>query len=109
MTREEFIKLLDDNRKRYNIEGNNIIVNDDGPLAFSFLDKGIPPGVIFKNGGFVTLGKTRIIDPSVEFHNSGVVIFDLDGLRYIHNWDGNIEGINDKKMLNLMIKKGIFQ
>jgi len=45
----------------------------------------------------------------VEFNNRGVV-----GLNSIiggdfNEWEGNIEGIDSKRLLNLMISKGIFE
>ena len=108
MTREEFMDLLDQRQKRYKIEDDKIIVIEEGPIGLGMPSGKIPYGVIFKNRGFVDLGITKKIDPSVIFNNTGVVIFDFKGLRYIHNWPGNIEGIYEQRLLNLMISKGLF-
>jgi hypothetical protein len=44
----------------------------------------------------------------VEFKNVGAVrLRSLIG-GYLHEWKGNIEGIDSKMLLNLMIKKEIF-
>jgi hypothetical protein len=43
------------------------------------------------------------------FNNKGDV--NLESLigGWFNNWKGNIDGVDSKRMLNFMIKKGIFQ
>jgi hypothetical protein len=48
------------------------------------------------------------IPPGVEFRNGGnVYLRSLIG-GWFEVWGGNIKGINPKRLLNLMIKKGMF-
>jgi hypothetical protein len=49
----------------------------------------LPLGVVFKNGGSVYLKAL------------------IGG--WFSNWSGNIEGIERKRLLNVMIKRGIFE
>jgi hypothetical protein len=49
----------------------------------------LPPGVVFKNGGDVNL-KALTGD-------------------WFSKWKGNIEGIDSKRLLNSMIKQGVFE
>ena len=90
MTREEFIELLEEKGYSYKIEGDKIVVTRgdlDGDVSLWSLET-LPSGVEFSNGGDVKL--TSLVG----------VFFDV--------WKGNIEGIDSKKLLNLMIKQGVF-
>ena len=128
MTREEFIKILDDEGGySYVIEGDKIIVtgggffpnlktipsgvqfNNNGDLYFNLL-KTIPSGVGFNNKGDVYLNSIKTIPTDVRFNNRDRVYMELiiGNGDYFHNWKGNIEGINSKRLLNGMIKRGIF-
>ena len=134
MTQKEFIKILDEKKYSYEIEGNKIIVTHKGDSWLTSLTS-IPAGVVFNNGGEVDLRGLTSISPSVEFNNKGYVC--LDSLTYLPtgmefrnegnvflkslvrvsglregrfiNWDGNIDGIDNKRLLNLMISKGLFE
>jgi hypothetical protein len=65
--------------------------------------------VEFKNGGGVWLGSLTSISPGVEFRNEGwVQLESLIGSNF-NEWKGNIEGINSKRLLNKMIKDGVFE
>ena len=73
----------------------------------------LPPGVKFKNKGDVWLADLSSISPDVEFRNGDDVYLrsliggsTLDG--WIKDWKGNIEGIDPKRLLNVMIKQGVF-
>lgn len=88
----------------------------------------IPSGVIFKNKGYLNLNQLEEMPDSVEFRNTGNLkldniptseihsgcVFDNTGSIEFSNfiwdnkWSGNIEGVNDKRLLNFMIKKGLF-
>ena len=87
MTREEFIKVLDEKDHSYEIEGDKIVVTEDGNVNLSDLTS-LPPGVEFKNTGNVTLKSL------------------VGG--YFIEWQGNIKGIDNKRLLNVMISKGMF-
>jgi len=126
MTREEFIKKLDREGYSYEIQGDKIIVTHRDVSLGSltslspgvvFINKGyvyldsltsLPSGVEFRNGGNVYLSSLTSLPPGVEFKNGGGV--DLDSL--IGGWfkfrGGNIEGVTSKRLLNLMIKRGMF-
>jgi hypothetical protein len=45
----------------------------------------------------------------VEFRNGGDVSLDYLLGDYFNRWSGNIEGIDSKRLLNKMIKDGIFE
>ena len=88
----------------------------------------LPPGVEFKNGGNVYLNSLTSLPPGVVFKNEGEVILDsLTSLPsgvvfenggdvnlgsligdYSNRWSGNIKGVDSKRLLNSMIKQGIF-
>ena len=70
--------------------------------------KTIPPGVEFKNGGHVNLRSLEVIHPGVEFRNGGNVY--LGGILggWLNRWEGNIEGVDGKRLLNLMTNKELF-
>ena len=72
MTREEFIKLLDDSEYSYEIEGDKIIVTYGGHVDLNSLTS-LSPGVEFRNGGNVWLTSLTSLPPGVEFRNGGIV------------------------------------
>ena len=131
MTREEFINQLDKKRYSYEIEGDRIIVTHKahkGDVVLNYLTS-LPPGVEFKNRGYVGLKSLTSIPPGVAFGNDGIV--NLQSLTSIHPvvefnnegnvwlgdiiggffniWKGNIEGIKPNRLLNVMIKQGVFE
>ena len=128
MTRKFFIQVLAKNRYSYEIVGEELIVTYNGavdlnkletlPPGVEFKNEGnvwlesletIPPGVEFKNTGNVYLKPLKTLPPGVEFKNGGDV--DLSSLvgGWFEDWKGNIKGINYKRLLNVMISKGIFE
>jgi hypothetical protein len=72
----------------------------------------LPPGVEFRNGGVVNLRALTSLPPGVVFRNKGDIylnrLIPIFGGNF-KDWKGNIKGINPKRLLNLMIKKGIFE
>jgi hypothetical protein len=88
MTREEFIEVLDDKGYSYEIEGNKIVVTGKGDVWLGSLTS-LPSGVEFGNRGDVWL-KSLIGD-------------------WFYLWNGNIKGIDKKRLLNKMIKDGVFE
>ena len=147
MTREEFIKILEEEGYFYEIVGDKIVVNHKGDVDLESL-KTLPPGVEFKNGRNVWLNSLKTLHPDVVFNNGGGVYLDslktlppgvefnnagdvyLESLKtlpsdvafnnegdvnlrslvgvWFHGWDGNIEGVDSKILLNSMISKGVF-
>ncbi len=101
---------------------------EDGEDFEIYVIDSIPQGVIFKNKGLVNLSSLEEIPDGVEFRNigdlwldsistskipQGYVFYNTGSIRFRNrywdsNFSGNIEGINDKRLMNLMIKREIF-
>ena len=88
------------------------------PPGFQFRNKGhvglesltsISPGVEFNNGGSVDLSALTSLPPGVEFKNGEDVYLGYLIGGWFSNWDGNIKGIDSKRLLNVMIKQGVFE
>jgi len=77
MTREEFIKVLEKEGYSYKLEGDKIVVTDEGHVNLGSLTS-LPTGVEFRNGGHVNLGSLTSLPTGVEFRNEGNV--DLQSL-----------------------------
>jgi hypothetical protein len=131
MTGEEFIDILDRRDYWYEILGNKVVVTYRGSVSLRDLTS-LPPGVEFKNWGSVDLEGLTSLPPGVVFKNRGHFTGDVDlesltsispGVVFenggdVHlkaltgdwfsKWKGNIEGIDSKRLLNLMIKQGMF-
>ena len=127
MTREAFIKVLDDNGYSYDIVGNKIIVTNKDTVYLSTLTS-LPPGVEFRNRGLVSLNSLETLPPGVVFENMGSVFLEsltsippgvefrngkginLNSLTrgWFEYWKGNIKGIDSKRLLNKMIELGLF-
>ena len=127
MTQEEFIEVLDNEGYSYEIEGDKIVVNHKRhvylgsltslPPGVEFRNKGdvylnsltsLPPGAEFRNKGGVGLSQLKTLPPGAEFRNEGNVYLDSLVGRRFSDWNGNIDGIDSKRLLNLMISKGVF-
>ena len=113
MTQEEFIKELDENGCSYEIRGNKIVVTNEDTVYLNTLTS-LPPDVVFENGGYVGLRDLTSIPPGVVFENGEDVwlksfISGRDNKGYFGYWEGNIYGIDSKRLLNLMISKGLFE
>ena len=127
MKKEEFIEVLKRKNYLYEIQGDKIIVTHDGsvnlgsletlPPGVEFMNRGsvylwslktLPPGVEFKNGGYVNLENLKTLPPGVHFKNEGYV--NLKGILggWLDEWEGNIEGVDDKRLLRLMANKELF-
>ena len=113
MTREEFIAILDRKRYSYEIEGDNIIVtyNDDSRHRDVLLSKltEIPPNVIFNNGGYVNLKSLNSVPRSVQFNNGGYIHLKAIALGIYYLWPFEINNIDNKRIFNILIKRGIFE
>ncbi len=128
MSREEFIKVLDSEGYSYEIEVDRIVVTYEEHVYLSSLTS-LPPGVVFKNGGSVWLRSLTSLPSGVEFKNRGSVYLKAltslpPGVEFrnggdvwlesligsvFNEWEGNIDGIDTKRLLNLMISKGVFE
>ena len=135
MTREEiekeFWNEVRELRDTYytEVKGGKIIVSafpdEDGSCDIDLRELEIPSDVIFENEGEVTLSIEEIpenvefanegdvylyyvenIHTSVKFNNEGEVFLKGD---WFGGWEGNIEGIDSKRLLNVMINKGVFE
>jgi hypothetical protein len=65
----------------------------------------LPPGVVFENRGSVYLYRVTSLSPGVVFRNGGGVHLGWEPI----DWEGNIEGIDSKRLLNKMISLGLFE
>jgi len=108
MTREEFIEELPDKGYYYKIEGNKIVVTHKGYVDLRS-PTSLPPGVEFKNGGSVDLRSLTSLPPDAVFNNGGLVYLGSLVGGWFNRWKGNIEGIDSKRLLNVMISLGLFE
>ena len=110
MTREEFIWVLDNEGYSYEIEGDNIVVTHKWTVHLNSLTS-LPSGVEFKNVSSVYLNSLASLPPGVEFKNGSFGFVFLNSLigGFFSHWSGNIDGIDNKRLLNFMISKGIFE
>lgn len=111
MTREEFINTLIYKGYLYKIEGDKLIVTTRKNLEIDiYLNEltELPPNLVFENAGDVNLIMMKNIPTSVEFKNGGGVLTAIKTGGWFSEWKGNIEGIDSKRLLNVMIKRGIF-
>ena len=81
--------------------------NNEGGVNLSSLET-IPSGMEFNNGGYVDLRSLVTLPSGVEFNNGGDVWLSLIIGGRFSGWEGNIEGIGNKTLLNMMIKREIF-
>ena len=107
MIREEFIQSLEDHNYSYEIEGDKIVVIG-GYAGLESLTS-LPPGVVFRNRGDVDLDSLASLPPGVEFNNRGDVYLESLIGGYFNDWKGNIDGIDEKILLNKMISLGLFE
>ena len=111
MTREAFINMLIYKGYPHKVEGDKLIVTTRKNLEVDiYLNEltALPPNVVFENEGDVNLIMIQKIPTSVEFKNGGGVLMAMKTGGWIYEWDGNIEGIDFKRLLNGMIKRGVF-
>ena len=103
---KDFIMDLEVHDYDYEIEGDKIVVTYYSDIELEYVTS-LPPGVVFKNRGYVWLNSLTSIPPGVELNNRGSVFLKSIG-GYFQSWPSNIEGINEWDLLNLMIKRGMF-
>ena len=127
MTREDFIKKLDDILCPYNIEDGKIIIPVGSYSDLTSLES-LPEGIKFVGEGVMDLSNLIEIPYGTEFNNSGVIF--LYGVKKIHPevkfnrnqqiclrglvtgtkfpFSFRVDGISDSYILNNMISLGIF-
>ena len=114
MTQEEFIEELKDRGYSYHesIGGIIVVTRGEGYVDVVRLKSltSLPSGVRFENQGTVHLDSLKRIPPGVVFGNGKYIGLDaITGDYWFHIWEGNMEGIDSKGLLNLMIEQGIFE
>ena len=112
---------------------HDVEFNNGGDVYLDSL-KTLPPGVEFKNGGNVRLVSLKTLPQGFVFENRGSVSLEaltslslgvefrngekawlgdvyLESITggWFGRWKGNIKGIASKKLLNVMIKQGVFE
>jgi hypothetical protein len=127
MTQEEFVQVLKKGGYSFERVGDEILVTHQGSVWLDSL-KSLPPGVRFENQGHVGLDSFESLPSGVRFENQGDVWLDTleslpPGVRFenkgdvylsslvggwFDEWAGNIEGVDPKRLLNLMIDKKLF-
>ena len=93
MTREEFIKVLDEKGYSYEIVGDKIVVTHSNDVWLETL-KTIPPGVEFKNGGNVYLNSLETLPPGMVFNNRHDVF-----LKFLETLPPDVEFKNEGDVL----------
>jgi hypothetical protein len=101
--------------------------NNKGGLSLDSLTE-IPIGFEFNNGTYLVLTRLKRLSPGITFNNTGAIQFEsLESIspdfvfggpeyfylgpfieEFLHYWDGNIEGVHPKRLLNKMISLGLF-
>jgi len=112
MTTEEFKRKLDVHDYSYEEkEGKIVVIGGTSKNIWSSIIEELPSGIVFVNEGNIWLDSLRRIPSGVVFGNSGhLQLTELLGLgnKPFHLWEGNIDGIEPKRLLNKMISIGLF-
>jgi hypothetical protein len=128
MTREEFIKVLDNNAYPYKEEGNRIIVDFTRNIFLNYIGslptnvefsknnknvylntiKFLPKEIVFSNSGYIFLDSVESIPNDTIFSNDGYVLLKSLIGGWNVDWKGNIKGIGTNRLLNKMISLGLF-
>ena len=77
--------------------------------GYVYLDslESIPPDTKFKNGRSLSLYSLKSIPKEIVFENGTVIWLDSLGINS-NQWEGNLEGINTRRIINKMIELGLF-
>jgi hypothetical protein len=119
-------KIVVTSKSKEGIDLVGTMINGDHGLQVVTIDK-IPSGVIFQGKGDINLSSLEFLPDDVEFRNMGNVdlssmdipinlidSFNNSGditfknLHWSGNWEGNLEGIDNKRLLRFMISNGVF-
>ena len=86
---------------------SGVVFKNAGHVYLKLL-KTLPHGFVFENRGSVSLEALTSLPLGVEFKYGGYVYLpSLIGGQFNY-WSGNIEGIDSNRLLNVMIKQGVF-
>jgi hypothetical protein len=107
MTQEEFVQVLKKFGYSFRRVGDEILVTHQGSVNLSSLER-VPPDVQFQNQGWVSLDSLKSLPPGVRFENQRDVWLSSLVEGWFEEWAGNIGGVDPKRLLNLMIDKGVF-
>lgn len=69
----------------------------------------LPSGMVFNNQGGVLLNNLTSIPHDVIFNNGADVKLNKIIGGWFYDWSGNIKKLNNKRLLNKMINKGVFE
>jgi hypothetical protein len=124
MTQEEFINVIERKNYPYSIEGDTIVFpsrinnitfditsipsnvefRNGGDVVMNVLES-VPANVKFNNGGSIFMHNVKSVDPSSPFLNkSRVFLYEISTMIF----PPKIKGIRNKRILNLMVKRGLF-
>lgn len=87
------------------------------PAGTKFYNKGwvslndikhVPDGVEFYNSIGVVMDEAVSIFPGVEFNNGGAISMERLKINTEFDWVCEVKGIDDRRILNAMIKRGLF-
>lgn len=87
------------------------------PAGTKFYNKGwvslndikhVPDGVEFYNSIGVVMDEAVSIFPGVEFNNGGAISMERLKINTEFDWVCEVNGIDDRRILNAMIKRGLF-
>jgi stress response protein SCP2 len=84
-----------------------VFFRNSGDVELDSLEN-ISGEVVFNNNEDVVLRSIKKIPSDLEFNNGGQVYLNALGIRTTGTFPFKMEGIENKRILNLMINKGIF-
>jgi hypothetical protein len=110
MTKEDFIKEVRKKNYPYIMEDVTMIFPSRiYNIGFDSNVDSIPANIEFRNGGNINFAYVTSISSSVKFMNEGDVFLGSLIGKWFGVWEGNIEGVRSNRLLNLMIKKRLFE
>jgi len=86
----------------------NVTFNNEGEINLATYTK-IPASTKFnEKNGDIFLNSLKSVSPEIQFHNRGILVLGKIDPRAREGWKGFVPGIDDKRLINFMIKKGLF-
>jgi len=87
---------------------SGVVFENRDNVVLSFLTS-LPSDAEFRNGAGVFLSSLSSIPPGVEFNNGSNIYLEFLTGGLFSDWEGNIEGVDSKRLLNKMISLGLFE
>ena len=138
LKREDYSYEIEGNKLLVTYRGTVALVNiiESIPSDVVFKNRGhvllrslktLPQGTVFQNLGDVELWELEELPQGTVFNNTGTVVLRIDNIpsstivnngkgiffggrkSWISSWGNRIEGISFDRLLNLMIKQGVFE